>query len=151
MHPIRYKWICMLRPANDDRPAGAEQSVGVPPGEAVPPPHRHMLLLLDPLQHAGERFGVAGQLEGTCVRVPERLLGLLKQCLEERVVQALHPHHEPLPARADVHREAALRWLVAPRCGAPAPVQRLGDQPGLPRRRPLFSHAHGALNFAGYS
>ncbi|KAE8792324.1 hypothetical protein D1007_33109 [Hordeum vulgare] len=138
----------MLRPANNHRPGSSKRPIRVPPGEAVPPPHRHMFLLLDLLQHLGERLGVAGQLEGACVRVPKRLLGLLQQRPEQWVVQALRPHHEPLHVIADVHREAALCRLV-PRRRAPAPVQRLGDQPGLPRRRPLLGRAHGARNLAG--
>ncbi|KAE8792326.1 hypothetical protein D1007_33112 [Hordeum vulgare] len=121
-NPIR-----MLRPSDDDRPAGAEQPVGVPPDKAVPPSCRHLLLLLDLLQHPGKRLSVAGKLEGPCVRVPKHLLGLLQQSSEQRVVQALCPHHEPLPPSANIHREAALHGLAVSRRRGPAPVQRLGD------------------------
>uniref|UniRef100_A0A8R7UKW6 Uncharacterized protein n=1 Tax=Triticum urartu TaxID=4572 RepID=A0A8R7UKW6_TRIUA len=76
----------LLRSADDDSLTGAEQPVGVPPGEAVPPPpRRHLHLLLDLLQHPGERLRVAGQLKGPCGCVTKHLLGLRQKHPEQRV------------------------------------------------------------------
>ncbi|BAT08881.1 Os09g0508000, partial [Oryza sativa Japonica Group] len=145
--------VCtVLRPAGEGRPAaGDEQPVGgVPSGGEAAPPRRHvaggrrlLLLLLDLLQHPGEHGGVARQLQRPRRRVPERLLGLLQQRPEQRVVHARRPDDEPLPRRADVHREAPLRRPPPRR--RPAPVQRLHDQappPSLRHCQLLLGHAH---------
>jgi hypothetical protein len=139
-----------LRPADEELPAWGEQPVrGVAPGEAAPCHGRRRLaggglLLLDLLQHPHEGVGVARQRERARGRVPERLLGLLQQRPEQRVVDALGPDREPLPPRADAHRAAALRrrrlLLAPPR--APAPVQRLRDEPRLP---PFLQSRRGQL------
>jgi hypothetical protein len=121
----------IVRRGDDDRPAGAKKPVRVPPCKASVP---------------------QGSSRGSVAAYPNSSSASSSRCLEQRVGR-LGEYHEPLPPGTDVHREAALSWLLPRRC-ASAPVQCLGDQPRLPpshfRHLSLLSHTHGAQYFTSY-
>lgn len=84
-------------------------------------------------EHVEERVDGARQREGPLRRVAVLALGVVEQPPEQRVVGVLGAHHEPLPLRPHVHREApGHRRRRRPAAAAAA-------QPGLaPLQRPRY-------------
>lgn len=97
--------------AHGNRPSWAQELVRGDPVTAPEPPRPgaavHIPIAVHLGQHLAEKVDVARELDGTPAAVPELGLGLLEQHLEQGVVGAFRPHHEPLLLRAHVDREAA--------------------------------------------
>lgn len=98
----------------DDEPWRAEKTIpgAVAFGEAARGRGHHLLVHL--AQDLVEHVDVAWELQRARAGEAVHHLGLIEEHPEKRVVDALHPHHEPLFGRPDVHREAALRRPLPP-------------------------------------